>query len=422
MFWHNFKYTFTSLLRDRTLLFWTFAFPIVLSGLFHLALGNLNQASQFKAFNIAIVDGPAFQENIAFKETFAHLGDSQNSSHLFNVTYTDLSHAEKLLNDQKITGFLSFKSPSEFTTELITDLDPATIKNTTTPPAKPSSPAALVQIHLKSNGVNQTILQQVVDEVVSQQSAIDQILIDYQATHPQALPADFTNLIDQVVSRIQHSDLGLQKSSQFNFDFIIIAYFSVIAMTCLYSGATALYTTNFCLPNMHHVGRRVAISPTPKSTLLLGGLLASYLVQLLGTFFLFFFLLFVLKVDFGPNLHFVVLLACIGTLAGLSFGVTIAALIKANINVKNSLIVLPTMIGCFFAGMMNADTKYFIDQNFPLLNRLNPANLITDGLYALSSFGTIERYLLDLFSLIGFILFFFLLSYRVLRRQKYDSL
>lgn len=34
MFWHNFKYTAKTLLGDKMLIFWTFAFPVILGAFF----------------------------------------------------------------------------------------------------------------------------------------------------------------------------------------------------------------------------------------------------------------------------------------------------------------------------------------------------------------------------------------------------
>ncbi len=52
--------------------------------------------------------------------------------------------------------------------------------------------------------------------------------------------------------------------------------------------------------------------------MLLGSLLASYVIQLLGIAILFIFTVFVLKVDFGSNLPLIILLACMGSFAGLT--------------------------------------------------------------------------------------------------------
>ena len=38
--------------------------------------------------------------------------------------------------------------------------------------------------------------------------------------------------------------------------------------------------------------------------------------------------------------------------------------------------------GSFLAGMMGGSMKYVIDKNVPIINKINPAAMITDGFYA----------------------------------------
>ena len=54
------------------------------------------------------------------------------------------------------------------------------------------------------------------------------------------------------------------------------------------------------------------------------------------------------------------------------------------------------MFGCFLAGMMGVTMKYVIDKNVPIINKLNPANMITDGFYSLYYYDTLDRYIFDL--------------------------
>ena len=46
MFIHNFKYALKTLLKNKMLIFWTFAFPIVLGILFKLAFSNIENTSE----------------------------------------------------------------------------------------------------------------------------------------------------------------------------------------------------------------------------------------------------------------------------------------------------------------------------------------------------------------------------------------
>ncbi len=66
--------------------------------------------------------------------------------------------------------------------------------------------------------------------------------------------------------------------------------------------------------------------------------------------------------------------------------------------------------------------KYIIDKNVPIINKLNPASMITDGLYSLYYYNTLDRYWFNIVSLLIFALIMIGISMFSLRRQKYDSI
>ena len=179
---------------------------------------------------------------------------------------------------------------------------------------------------------------------------------------------------------------------------------------------------NRFLANMSLSGRRVAVSPTPKRWLILSGLSASYLVQVFGLALLFTFTIFGLKVDYGENFALVLLLSLVGCLAGTAFGVFVASSIRVSENAKTGLMIALSMFGCFLAGMMGITMKYVVDTNLPLLNQLNPANLITDGLYALYYYDVCERYWSNIITLVIITLVIICISIWNLRKEQYDNL
>lgn len=176
------------------------------------------------------------------------------------------------------------------------------------------------------------------------------------------------------------------------------------------------------LANMSCKGKRMAVSPTGKGRMILSSVLAGYTIEMLGIALLFLYTIFALKVDYGSNLPLIVLLALCGGLAGITMGIAVAVLVKSNENVKTGIVISVTMAGCFLSGMMGITMKYLVDKNIPLLNRLNPANMITDGLYALYYYDTPDRYFFNVISLLAFAFVMILFAVFGLRRQKYDSI
>ena len=76
----------------------------------------------------------------------------------------------------------------------------------------------------------------------------------------------------------------------------------------------------------------------------------------------------------------------------------------------------------FFSGMTGITMKYVTDKNMPIINYLNPCNMIVDGLYSLYYYGVNNRYYFNILSLIIFTIIMLLISSNSLRRQKYDNI
>ena len=184
-------------------------------------------------------------------------------------------------------------------------------------------------------------------------------------------------------------------------------------------GLTAI---NQSLADAGNIGKRSSITPTKKIIIVLSKALGAYIVSLVGITLLMLFLYFILKADFGNNLLYIILLALLGTLAGTSFGVLVASAIKSKEEVKTGIILAISMLLTVLAGMMGVTLKYVIDKNVPIINILNPANMITDGFYALYYYNTLDRYWFNIISLLIFSIICIIISSISIRREKYDSI
>ena len=390
MFWHNFIYSLKVLFKSKSLIFWTFAFPILLGVFFNMAFSDIENSEKLDVIDIAVVKSEEFDKNIVFKEAFESL--STGDDKLFDITYTNLDKAKNLLDDDKITGYLVFDNN--------------------------------INIVVASSGINETILKYVVNEISSNEEMINTLSANEINNELQKgnYNINYEKIYTNVYELVSKDTAKIHNISNKNLSYTMIEYYTLIAMACLYGGLLSMYIVNYKLANMNSVGKRTAISPIHRGKMLLGSLFASYVVQLIGLAILFLFTIFVLKVDYGNNLPLMILLALVGSLAGLSLGVLVATLIKTNENAKTGILIAITMLGCFLSGMMGITMKYIIDTNAPLVNMINPASMITDGLYALYYYSTLDRFIFDIVSLLGFSFVMIFISYFGLRRQKYDSI
>src|SRR5690554_6085951 len=104
MFRHIFTYRLKSLLRDRTTIFWTIMFPIILAVFFHLALSNLGKADSFEPIDIAVIDNVQYREDQSFSMTLEEA--SKGEDRLFNLKVVSEDEAKKLLEDGAIKGYI----------------------------------------------------------------------------------------------------------------------------------------------------------------------------------------------------------------------------------------------------------------------------------------------------------------------------
>lgn len=410
MFLHNFKYAFKTLFRDRMLIFWTFAFPIILGTFFNMAFSNIENSEKLDIISIAIVENEALNNDNILKQSFDNLSDEKSENRLFETQYVSKEEAKELLENDKITGYL----------EIVED-EP--------------------KIVIKSNGINETIFKYVTEEIIQSKKMMEDIVEERIKEYMQGasgqegiynlpnMPVNEGNYnlpnmpIDIDIQKLlEENDVKIKNISNSNLSYTMIEFYTLIAMTCLYGGILGMTTINNNLANMGNIGKRTSITPTSKGKIIFSSLAASYLAQLIGLAILFVYTIFVLKVDYGTNFPMIILLALVGSLAGLTLGIAVATLIKSSENTKIGVLLAITMLGCFLSGMMGITMKYIIDKNVPIINLINPASMITDGLYSLYYYSTLDRYWFNIISLLIFSAIMITASINGLKKQRYSAL
>lgn len=390
MFIHNLKYTIKILFKNKVLIFWTFAFPIILGLLFNMAFSNIEKDEMLKVFSIAVVSNDNSKEQEIYKETLEKL--STGDARLFNLKYVDEEEANRLLDESEIEGYVVISDD--------------------------------VKVVIKENGSNQTIIKFVIQEIKQNKKIVEDLSLKEieKETSNGNYSFDTAEIVNNILTKINSQEVSLNSLSSSNLSYMTIEYYTLIAMACMYTGMLGLTSINNCLANMSNKGKRISVSPNNKSTIVLSSLIGSYIVSLLGLSILLLFLLFVLKVDFGNNMLLVILLSMIGSLAGISLGVLVASVFKLSEGAKTGIIIAISMFLSVLSGMMGVTLKYVIDTNIPIINLINPNNLITDGFYSLYYYNTLDRYFRDLIYLIIFVIICLVISFFSLRREQYDSI
>ena len=53
---HNFKYTLKTIFKSKALIFWTFAFPLIMATFFNMAFSDIEENEKLNVIDIAIIN------------------------------------------------------------------------------------------------------------------------------------------------------------------------------------------------------------------------------------------------------------------------------------------------------------------------------------------------------------------------------
>lgn len=379
MFSHIYLYKLKCIIRDKNLMFWTLMFPIILSVLFWMAFSNLTKGEAFHDIKIAVVNDVEYKENANFDKALSYVsGDSEDK--LFDVKYTTMDNAKTLLEDNQIEGYIYFDNG--------------------------------LNLIVKTSGINESIIKEFLDYYVQTSSTASTII----AKNPSAI---YGSLAKDLTENVQY--LKEMPAGNANPDTVVYYFYALIAMTCLYGSFWGQKEVSDIQANQSYVGARINIAPTHKLKVFSISMLAAVTVQLIEIFALLLFLIFILKIDFGGQIGYILLTCFAGTLTGVTFGAFISSFTKKE-GIKIAILIGGTMVMSFLSGMMYAGIKTIINRNAPLLSYINPANLIADSFYSLYYYSGHVHYFLNTILLCAFTLLFGFLTYIILRRQKYASI
>ncbi len=371
MFFHIFKYQLRLKLKDKLGTFWSLAFPIILAILFNLAFTNILSGEEFEKINIAVIS--EFEEITEFDSAIAE-------SNLFNIKKSNEVEALDLLSTGKISGFITEGQD--------------------------------ITITVAKSGISESILKEFVDTYSERTATITNII----EANPQVIENGFLENMNV------NNDYLMEKPLGSSTNIVVIYFYTLIAMVCLLGANFGCDDIINIQGNQSPRAARINVAPENKLKIFLPTLCATMVFHFTIVLIYILFINKVLSVDFGSSLGHVILLAFVACFTGISMGTMLSALINKKQSVKMALILGITMFGAFLSGMMAVQIKYWIQKTVPLIAYINPANLITDGLYSLYYYDTFQRYYLNLGILGAFGIIFILITYVVLRRQQYASI
>lgn len=382
MFIHNYLYRLKCILRDKQTMFWTLIFPIVLATLFNMAFSNLSNAENFSEIKVGIVNDEEYKKSTEFIQAIESVSNSNSSSEvdLFDVKYVTKEEGQQLLDDSKIEGYIYIKDG--------------------------------INLVVKETGINKTIIKSFLDDFKQTTSTVTRII----SSDPMA-PQKLLSNVSKREDFLKEVPIGSAAP-----DTVVNYFYTLIAMACLYGSFCGLKEVTALQANLSPQGARLNMAPTHKMKVFLSSVAAATTVQLGVIFVLLGYLTFVLKISFGNQLGYIALTCLVGTITGVTFGTCVASVVKKGEGIKIAILIGLSMIMSFLSGMMQDKIKYMVTQKAPIVGYLNPANLITDSFYSLYYYNTHTQFFTNIALLCLFSVVFSIITYLVIRRQKYASL
>nr|WP_294652300.1 ABC transporter permease [uncultured Blautia sp.] len=362
-------------LRNFGMTFWPLAFPLILGTLFFFAFGNIND-SDFETVPVAVVkEEHADQIFLTFLEEIKN-GDDQ----LLSPEEMTEEQAKEKLEEKKISG----------------------IYYVGTEPA----------LTVASNGIEESILQSVLQSYENTRSTLQNM----KKIHPEGTMNGLKAMREQQ-NGVQEFSLG-GRTIDGNVQF----FYALIAMGCLYGCFIGFGAAVSLQANLTALAARRCVTPTHKLKLVFSELISSFLLGYVDVVILLLYLRYGLKLDFNGQMGRMLLICFLGSLIGVSMGIFVGSLGKMKEGAKIGIILGISMICSFLAGLMNSNMKDIVEKHAPFINRINPAALISDAFYCINVYDDTARYHRSLITLAAMSLVLVIVSFLLIRRERYDSI
>ncbi|WP_294242475.1 ABC transporter permease [Pseudobutyrivibrio sp.] len=380
MFIRMFFYKIKEISRNRTLLGWNLVFPLVLSTAFFLGFGNMikDDPDTFKTIDVGYVNTD--EENSPFSQVLTSLSKKNDGTQVLEVhKFSDVEDAKTALDGDEVEGIYIEESGE-------------------------------VKTIVPANGLVSTTLNQIVREYENGKVVIENIAKDHPENMMKAI-----SMLEINKSVLKEYDFGTNTSPYLQY------YFALIAMSSLFSSWISTRMLEGMCANLSENGKRFECAPVYKLPSIVAGILAGVVLQAISNAIVVFYVEGVLGIEFGIPLLNILAITTLGSAVGISFGVLIGSLCKH----PNLLVAIPlcfSMTCSFLSGLMWHQIRQFIEYHCPIINRINPAALLTDCLYVRATYGKTEVYYRDIFTMLIIIAACLIISAMFLRRRKYVSL
>lgn len=386
MFIRDFLYTIKILMRAKVSIFWTLVFPILLATFMYMAFGNIyEQDEMFSNIKVAVVTEDESANGLNYMLDALSDGDDA----LLSVTRLSESDAEKSLADEEVEGII-------YTDD--------------------------VKLTVAESSVNASILETVLSEYKQYEHALKDIYKDgiglQQYMSGTSGVGDMSNLVEKLSEqRSYYTEKASTEGSQNVYNNY---FYAIFAMSCLFASLSSIEMMSNLQANVSATGKRKNVSPQRKMTFVLAEFAALLLIHFVVEVISFIYMSCI-GVDFGDRVWEILLTLFVGCFIGLAIGVIVGAISKLAEGTKIGIVIGISMVMSILSDLCINGIKYEIQQHVPIINKLNPAALISDSFYALNVYSDHQVFTENIVIMIIEAVVLITVGILVVRRNRYAS-
>ncbi|MDO4791740.1 MAG: ABC transporter permease [Buchananella hordeovulneris] len=347
-----FFYQVLRLFRDRTLLMWTLAFPLILSAIFMGMFAKLEQLNPLEPISLGVVDDVAYAAAPGLDALVTELADATSDHHFVDATrFGSEEAASAAAAAGDVQGYLVVldESPRLYLTTL-------------------------------GNAANASMaVRQVLDSYVRSSAQVKAVLA---AGGSQA---------DVAALQIQHEFTTLKSLTEFPTSPTARFFFALLALTAGMGAMTAATAVKEINSASSPVGARRALAGISRWRVLVGTLGAAWLLVTASLMSAFAFMLFVARVNFGPHPG----LAVVAILASSFMASAVGSLFGTFPRLQPGLLSAFSSLLSLFTGLFGDGSQKLADLvelHLPWLSAINPLWQSSHTFYSLLFYDTLTSF------------------------------
>lgn len=370
------KYALLTKLRNPSIVFWPFLFPLALATLMYFAIGQMDQAD-FETVPAAVV----VEEEGEAVDSFLPFVDAMDES-------SGLIRAEKMTEEAALKALEKGEAEGIFY-----------VGND-------------VRLTVSGNGFPESILQSVLASYQSGEEAVK----DIARLHPEGMQDALEKMkeYDTAVNQVSLGGTTIDGNVQI--------FYALIGMACLYGCFIGFGCALWLQANLTALAARRCVAPVHRLKLILTEFGAGFLVHFANMIVLLAYMRYVLKLEFTGSFAEMTGLVLVGSMFGVSMGIFVGSLGKVGEGIRIGILLGISMSLSFLAGLMDASVKDAVEQHAPVLSRVNPAALISDALYCINVYDAPERFAYNMVILIIMSALMVGGAFLIVRRERYGSI